>query len=94
MTRVDQLPRDTHNLANNERHRLVLHFSRNLVDWCFAGVVAIGNSPRETRCYAGMSIAGNDLVICARSGSLAAASQRDTDLITFHRVQDFRYLIY
>ncbi len=46
MCRADQLPPDRHDLAFGERHRLVLHFSRNMVDWCFAGVVAIGGYPQ------------------------------------------------
>ena len=35
MTRIERLPADRYNLPNNERRRLQLHFSKNLVDWCF-----------------------------------------------------------
>ena len=41
MTRPDALPQDRYQLPNNERTRLVLHFSKNMVDWCFAGLVAV-----------------------------------------------------
>jgi hypothetical protein len=94
MTRPDRLPRDRFDLPYNERHRMVLHFSRNLVDWCFAGLVAVGGSPREARHYASMDIDGSDLVILARSGDADAKSAHDGNLITFHRVKNFRDLVY
>ncbi|MDR1279890.1 MAG: hypothetical protein LBK99_03595 [Opitutaceae bacterium] len=94
MTRADRLPRDRYDLPNNERHRLVLHFSKNLVDWCFAGLVATGDSPKETRHYASMVIDGDDLAILSRSGDARARSAHDGNLITFHRVKDFRSLVY
>lgn len=94
MTRAELLPADRYSLPNNERHRLVLHFSKNLVDWCFAGVVAIGNTPLEARHYASMAIDGDDLVILSRSGDQRAKSAHDGNLITFHRVKNFRDLVY
>ncbi|AHF91471.1 hypothetical protein OPIT5_15830 [Opitutaceae bacterium TAV5] len=94
MTRADLLPRDRYDLPNNERHRLVLHFSKNLVDWCFAGLVATGDSPKEARHYASMVIDGDDLAILSRSGDARARSAHDGNLITFHRVKDFRTLVY
>ncbi len=94
MTRAERLPPERYNLPNNERHRLVLYFSKNLVDWCFAGVVAIGNSPKEARHYASMAIDGEDIVILSRSGDERARSAHDGNLITFHRVKDFRDLVY
>lgn len=94
MTRPDRLPADRYDLPNNERHRLVLHFSKNMVDWCFAGVVAITGSPKEARHYASMDIDGDDLVILSRSGDARAKSAHDGNLITFHRVQNFRELVY
>jgi hypothetical protein len=94
MTRPDRLPDVRYDLPNNERHRLVLHFSRNLVDWCFAGLVTKTESPKEARHYAAMDIAGDDLVILARSGDARAKSAHDGNLITFHRVRDFRALVY
>ncbi len=94
MTRAEELPGERYNLPNNERHRMVLHFSKNLVDWCFAGVVAIGDSPKESRHYASMAIDGDDLVILSRSGDDRARSAHDGNLITFHRVENFRDLVY
>lgn len=94
MTRPDRLPTERYDLPNNERHRLVLHFSKNMVDWCFAGIVAIGASPKQARHYAAMDIDGEDLVILSRSGDERAKSAHDGNLITFHRVRQFRSLVY
>ncbi len=94
MTRPDRLPAERYDLPNNERHRLVLHFSKNMVDWCFAAAVAITGSPKEARHYAAMDIDGDDLVILSRSGDARAKSAHDGNLITFHRVKAFRELVY
>lgn len=94
MTRPERLPPERYDLPYNERHRLVLHFSRNLVDWCFAGLVAKTDSPKEARSYASMDIDGDDLVILARSGDARAKNAHEGNLITFHRVKNFRDLVY
>ena len=94
MTRPDRLPEERFNLPNNERHRLTLHFSKNCVDWCFAGVVAIGASPRQSRHYASMIVDGTDILVLSRSGDARARSAHDGNLITLHRVTDFRRLTY
>ena len=94
MTRAELLPADRYNLPNNERHRLQLHFSKNMVDWCFAGLVATGKTPREARHYASMVIDGDDLHVLSRSGDSRAKSAHDGNLITFHTVRSFRNLVY
>jgi len=94
MTHPDRLPSDRYGLPNNERHRLVLHFSRNMIDWVFAGLVTKSNSYDEARHYASMAIDGDDLLILSRSGDENANNAHDGNIITFHRVEDFRGLIY
>ena len=94
MTRPDRLPPDRYGLPNNERRRLQLHFSRNMVDWCFAGLVATGAEEKASRHYASMTIDGDDLVVLSRSGDERAESAHDGNLITFHRVEGFRRLVY
>lgn len=94
MTRPDALPDDRFGLPDNERHRLGLWFSRNMVDWCFAGLVARGGSPRQARHYASMVVDGDDLHILSRSGDERARSAHDGNLITFHTVRNFRDLAY
>ena len=94
MTRAELLGPGRFNLPNNERHRLQLHFSRNMVDWCFAGLVATGGTPREARHYASMVIDGDDLHVLSRSGDHRAKSAHDGNRITFHTVRGFRGLVY
>lgn len=94
MTRPDRLPPNRYNLPNNERHRLVLHFSTNCMDWCFAGRVADSGEYGQGRHYASMAIDGDDLHIMARSGDARAKSAHDGNLITFHTVHRFRDLVY
>ena len=94
MTRPECLPPERYDLPNNERNRLVLHFSKNCIDWCFAGVVDAGDTTIESRHYASMSILGDDLFILSRSGDKMAKSPHDTDMITLHKVENFRDLVY
>ena len=94
MTRIDKLPADRFNIPNNERQRLVLHFSKNMVDWCFAGLVAVDPHNKASRHYAAMDIDGDDLVILSRSGDKYSASAHNGNMITFHRVKNFRNLVY
>lgn len=94
MTRPQRLSKDRYNLPNNERHRLQLHFSKNCIDWCFAALVAVGDTPRQGRHYASMTIDGDDLHIVSRSGDEHAKDAHDGNMITFHTVKNFRKLIY
>jgi len=94
MTRPDRLPSSRFNLPNNERHRLTLHFSKNAMDWCFAGLVADGGDYGRARHYASMVIDGDDLFVLSRSGDRQAKSAHDGNLITFHAVRRFRDLVY
>jgi len=94
MTRPEALSQDRYGLPYNQRDRLMLHFSRNMVDWCFAGMVAIGEHDRASRHYAGMAVCGDDLLVVSRSGDDEAPNAHDVNLITFHRVRGFRDLVY
>ncbi len=94
MTKAEFLASDRHDLGYGERNRLVLHFSKNMVDWCFAGLVAIGETQKEARSYAAMDFDGEDIVILSRSGDPDSHTAHETNMITFHRVKNFRELIY
>lgn len=94
MCRLDAMPKDRYALPDNQRSRLQLHFSTNMVDWVFAGIVAIGETENCARHYASMAIDGDDLIILSRSGDQNARNPHDTNMITFHRVHAFRSLIY
>jgi len=94
MCRIECLDEERFNIPYDERDRLTLHFSRNMVDWVFAGLVSKGDSPKQSRHYGTMDIDGDDLVIVSRSGDQDCASAHNGNMITFHRVKDFRSLIY
>jgi len=94
MTRVDRLPEGRYNLPNNERRRLQLHFSKNCVDWCFAGLVAVGPAEHASRHYASMVIDGDDLHMLSRSGDEQAQNAHNGNIITFHTIKNFRRLVY
>lgn len=94
MTRADRLAADRYDLPDNERNRLQLHFSKNCIDWCFAGMVAIGKGIKCSRHYASMVIDGEDLHIVSRSGDEKAKNPHDVNFISFHTIRDFRKLVY
>jgi hypothetical protein len=94
MTRADRLPSGRYNLPNNERRRLQLHFSTNMVDWCFAGLVAVGPADHASRHYASMVVDGTDLHVLSRSGDERAHDAHNGNLITFHTIPNFRSLVY
>lgn len=78
---------------SNERRRLALSYSPDLLRWTFAGLVAIGPTDHSARHYATMIIDGNDLCIVSRSGDEHARTAHDGNIVTFHRVKGFRRLI-
>jgi hypothetical protein len=94
LTRPEKLPPDRFNLPNKERRRVVLHCSRNMWEWCFAGLVDMGEAEVASRHYASMVVDGEDLVVLSRSGDERAINAHDVNMITFHRVRDFRKLVY
>lgn len=95
MTRPEALPDDgRYGLPADQRERLVLHVSKNLIDWQFVALVALGKTSRESRHYASMCVDGDDLCVLSRSGDKDAKNAHDANMITFHRVKDFRDLLY
>lgn len=71
----------------------MLYYSVNCFDWLYAGMVAAGKTPLESRSYASMAYDGDDLLVLSRSGDEKILNGHDNNLITFHRVKDFRSLI-
>ena len=94
MRRLDRMPKDRYNIPCDERNRLVLHFSSNMVDWVFAGLVDKDETTVASRHYAVMDIDGDDLVIVSRSGDKDAHTPHHGNIATFHRVKNFRDLVY
>jgi len=69
MRRSDRGQGRMRGLPCDERHRLQLHFSKNLVDWCFAGFVSIGSDRSDARNDAQMAVRGDDLCVAICSGA-------------------------
>ena len=78
----------------NYRRRLALSYSPDLLRWTFAGLVAVGPTDHSARHYATMIQDGDDLFIVSRSGDERARTAHDGNIVTFHRIKDFRKLIY
>ena len=79
---------------HHDRSRLALSYSPDLLNWTFAGLVAAAPSYNSARHYATMIISGDDIFILSRSGDEHAHSPHDGNITTFHRVLNFRKLIY
>ena len=94
MKRVELLHPKRYGMPNQERNRLVLHFSRNCIDWCFAGVVAKVDDMGQSHHGGNMVIDGDDLQILMRTADSAAKNAHNSNLITFHTVRYFRDLTY
>ncbi len=75
----------------NVRRILMLHYSVNALNWFSAGCVAMSRNPLESFSYTSQLIVGNDILILSRT-SLKGLNQHDTNLITLHRINDFRSL--
>lgn len=76
----------------DERRRLELYCSKNLFDWCHAGTIAQGATEVESRHYASLLPVGDDLLVLSRSGDAETKNSHETNMITLHRVKDFRKL--
>jgi hypothetical protein len=94
MTKPEKLSPLRFNEPANERRWLQLYFSKNMIDWQFAGLVAQGAADNAARHYASMAIDGDDLHILSRSGDVNAKSAHDGNITTFHTIKDFRNLLY
>lgn len=94
MTKVERIYENRYGLPNNERHRLVLYFSKNCFDWIFAGVISIGKREHHARNYPSMIIDGDSLIIVSRAGNDQAKDSQYNNCIMLHQVDNFRNLIY
>ena len=75
----------------NERRFLMLSYGVDALNWFPAGCVAQWPSPAQAFNYTTPLIDGQDLLIVSRT-SRNGRDQHDNDLITFHRLPDFRSL--
>ena len=95
MLTLDALAKtNIYGLPNNERHRLVLSFSKNAVDWCMAGVIKSNKDAHFSVCYPSAIIIGDDMVVVSRNADKDAPNPQRTNCITMYTVIDFRNKIY
>lgn len=90
---TDGLPRQPgfRGTPGNERRFLMLFYGVDALNWLPAGCVAQWPSPAQAFNYTTPLIDGRDLLIVSRT-SRDGRDQHDNDLITFHRLPDFRSL--
>jgi hypothetical protein len=94
LRRVRDLPRERVGLPDEECHRLQLSFSRNLVDWCLAGVIAAGATPAMTRIQPTMAVRGADLCVLYRGATEGRRQPLHTDELRLAVIPGFRELAY
>ncbi len=71
------------------RRVLALFCSFDALNWLPAGYVIVWPLMRQASNYCGLLIDGDDLLVTARTAR-DAPNQHDNDLITFHRLENFR----
>ena len=77
----------------NERRFLFLQYSVDALNWFSAGCVAYWPSPLQAFHYTAQLITGDDMLILSRT-SRNSHNQHDSELVTLHRIKDFRALAY
>jgi hypothetical protein len=81
-------------LDGGPRQRLCLYFSKDCFSWCFAGLIAQGEGRSGSRHYSTFTVVGNDLYVLSRSGTAESECQHNGNMITLHRIENFRDLAY
>jgi len=72
----------------------MLIYSIDGLNWFQAGCVAMSKNPLEAFHYTSQIIDGDDLLVLSRSsiGGKLPYNNHDTNMITLHRVKNFRHL--
>ena len=88
----DRWPQSQHGPSGNERRWLFLHYSIDCLNWFPAGCVARWpDSVSKSFMYPSAVVDGEDLVVMSRT-SRDSGDQHNADLVTVHRVRNFRDL--
>jgi hypothetical protein len=77
--------------GGNDRRFLVLSYSADALNWFPAGTIAWTPNPHQSFMYPAAVIDGEDIALISRT-SVNGGTQHDADLVTFHRVKNFRSL--
>ena len=89
-----QIRTKRYNLPDNERNRLQLSFSKNLVDWCFAGIIYVGKNDLYSRNYPCFIFVDNDIYLVTKGGNSKALNSQYGNIIELFIIKNFRELIY
>lgn len=81
-------------VPDSQKNRLVLYFSKNSFDWCFAGIVSIVESGKESCSCASMAIEEDDLLIAAQYMGGHAEKGSFVSRVELYRIEQFRRYIY
>jgi len=73
------------------RGRLALYCSNDALNWLHAAYLVVWPKANQASNYTGLLIDGEDLLFGART-AYQAPNNHDNDLVTFHRVKNFREL--
>ena len=71
----------------------MLMYSLDALNWFQAGCIAMSPSPMQSFHYVAPLIDGDDMVFLSRT-TADGSNQHDSDVATFHRLQDFRSLAF
>ena len=82
-------PTGYHGPPGNERRILALLYSVDCLNWFQACIVAMWPNARQGFQYASPLIDGDDMLFAIRT-SRDRTSQHDNELVTFHRLRNFR----
>ncbi len=77
----------------NDRRFLTLWFSTDSLNWMPVGLVAGTSDMLQSFHYPSMCIEGDDIIMAVRT-SVDGDNQHDSDLLTFHRIENFRDLAF
>ena len=78
--------------GGNERRLLMLCCSLDAHNWFQAGCIAMSRDPLEAFNYPAPAVFGDDLLVLSRTTKGRAVNQAKSNLITFHRIRNFRSL--
>jgi len=78
-------------MVTAQRQILALHCSFDALNWLPAGYLVIWEKLSRSSNYVTPAIDGKDLIFASRT-SYNAQNQHDNDMVTFHRVRNFRRL--
>lgn len=94
MRKIDSLDPWHYGLPSNERTRLALWYSRNCMDWCFAGLLTDAGGRKRSYYHGSTLIDGDDLILLMRVADQDAVNCHNSNAIAFQRVPGFRRFLH